>query len=127
MLFDVVVAHRDGWVTVAVIGELDLATAPRLRTAVLQAVAEADTRSGEGPRLILDMGSVDFIDSTGLGVVLGAVRRVRAGNGTIRLVVQAPAVLRAFELTGLDQVLPIVASLDEALVPVGAGGEPTDG
>lgn len=112
MLFDVVVTSRNGWVTVAVIGELDLASAPRVRTEVAAVVADG------GTRLVLDLGGVAFIDSTGLGVVLGAVRRVRGAGGTIRLVVRESAVLRVFELTGLDQVLPILSSVEEAVAPV---------
>lgn len=114
VLFDVMVSRRNGWVTVAVIGELDLASAPRVRTAVAAAVADG------GTRLVLDLGGVDFIDSTGLGVVLGAVRRVRSAGGSIRLVVREPAVLKVFELTGLDQVLPILPSVDEAVAPASA-------
>jgi len=110
VLFDVVVGHRERWTTVAVIGELDLATAPRVRAAVVQVLADG------ADRLVLDLGGVDFIDSTGLGVVLGAVRRMRATGGTIRLVVHEPAVLRVFELTGLDRVLPIAASVDDAIL-----------
>ena len=119
MLFDVVVGQQERWATVAVIGEMDLATSPRVRTAVQQVLATG-ARS-----LVLDLGAVDFIDSTGLGVVLGAVRRVRAADGEIQLVVRQPATLRTFQLTGLDQVLPIVSSIDDALAATVPGS--TDG
>ena len=127
MLFEVLVDQRERWATVAVTGEMDLATAPQVRQAVIQAIAEGNrlTARGDdpglepGPRVLLDLSGVDFIDSSGLGVVLGAVRRVRGTGGTIRLVVTEPQVRRAFELTGLDQVLSIAATVAEAMAPPG--------
>ncbi len=96
------------------IGELDLAAAPRVRQAVLQ-VVNAAAEPTRGPRVILDLGSVDFIDSSGLGIVLGAVKRVRAADGQVRVVAGGPQVREVFAVTELDQILPLASSVDEVL------------
>jgi anti-sigma B factor antagonist len=110
-LFDLQVHQHEGWVVLAVVGEIDLATAPRVRQAVIDALATA----GSSPSVVLDLGSVDFIDSSGLGVVLGALKRVRSADGRLRVIVREPQVRRVFELTDLDRILALASSLDEAL------------
>lgn len=89
----------------SVSGELDAAGAPELRQAVLEVL-------GEGcRRLLLDLSEVDFIDSFGLGVLIGALKRVRTLNGELRLVVTERRVRRVLELCDLDRVFDIRASL----------------
>ncbi len=125
MLFDLQVHPRAGWTVVSVIGELDLAAAPRVRQAMLQVVTggpgSRDTPE-RGPRVILDLGAVDFIDSSGLGIVLGAVKRVRAAGGTLRVVIKEPQVRQVFALTKLDQILLLAASVDDAVTAPTAPG-----
>lgn len=106
MLFDVGVSEREGWTVVAVVGELDVATAPRLRQEVQRVVG---TRSGSaaGPAIVLDLSGVDFLDSTGLGVIVGALKRVRTQGGDLRLAGAPHRVVRVFEITRLDEVLPM--------------------
>ncbi len=114
MLFDVQVADREGWTVLAVVGEVDLATGPRVRQAVIRALG--DTRSAGGvPRMVIDLSGVDLIDSIGLGVMIGALRRVRAASGELVLVVSDPRVQAVFVATDLDRVFTIRASLDEVL------------
>ena len=93
----------------SVIGELDLAAAPKVRQALVTAV------QGPAPDVVLDLASVDFIDSSGLGIVLGAVKRVKANGGRLRVVVAEPQVRGVFELTELDRILPLAASVSEAI------------
>ena len=113
MLFDVQVTTHAGWSVLAVTGEFDLASVPRVRRAVI------DTLAIGNAYLVLDLTGVDFIDSSGLGVVLGSVRRARAIGGDVRVVVQEPQVRAVFEVTGLDRILELYPSVDEALVGVG--------
>jgi len=86
-------------VTVRVIGDADLASAPRLR-------AELVELHDRGHRFLeLDLSLVDFLDSTSLGVLLGAVRRARQAGGDLTLIAAGPAVVRLITLLRLGPVL----------------------
>jgi anti-sigma B factor antagonist len=61
------------------------------------------------------MERVDFLDSTGLGVLVGGLKRVRAHDGSLRLVCTQERILKIFRITGLTKVFPIHASVDEAV------------
>lgn len=68
-----------------------------------------------GCALIVDLTDVSFIDSTGLGVLVTALKHTREAGGSLDVVVAAPRVLKVLALTGLDVVIPLHATLDEAL------------
>jgi anti-sigma B factor antagonist len=90
-------------------GEIDLATAPVL----LQHVVEpAEPLAG---RVVVDLSDVSFLDSTGLGALITIDEKVRAQGGVMVLVVQAPNVLKVFDITGLTASFSIFPSLAEAL------------
>lgn len=99
----------------SVAGELDVVGAPDLRQHVMAAV-----RTGTH-RLVLDLTGVDFIDSFGLGVLIGALKRVRLLDGDLRLVVPEPRVRRVFEVCDLDRVFTLHASLEEAVAADATG------
>lgn len=109
MQADVEVYTRGAALVVAVRGEMDLAAVPRLRPEIVHALASPPAVT------VLDLGLVDFIDSAGLGVVLGVLRRVRQAAGELRVAVAEPQVRAVFELTGLDGVVALHASVDAAL------------
>lgn len=109
MLFDIKVTVHDGWSVVAVTGELDVATAPKLRGQIVEIA------TGGGINIVLDLSRVEFIDSTGLGVIVGSLKRVRGLGGDLRLAGAEPGVQRVFEMTGLDRVMPLWGSVDEAV------------
>ncbi|WP_312719736.1 STAS domain-containing protein [Mobilicoccus sp.] len=90
-------------------GDLDLVSAPVLRTSL-----ESLFRDGR-IRLILDLRGVPFVDSTGLGVLVGALRAVKPHGGDIRIVCTAERVLRVFSITGLDQVFEVFDSPQSAV------------
>lgn len=106
------VGERDGWAVVRVSGEVDMTTAPRLREVVIGVV------TGGQPQVIVDLEAVDFLDSTGLGVLVGLLKRTRSQGGDLRLVSTRSALRKVLELTGLEQALPLAATVDAAL---GAG------
>ena len=64
--------------------------------------------------MVIDLDGVDFLDSTGLGVLVGGLKRVRSYDGDLTLVCTSPRILKVFELTRLTQVFKISASVDEA-------------
>ena len=89
--------------------EIDIANAALLQ----EVLAEA---AGPGPVLVVvDMSRTRFCDSAGLNALVAANRRVRAEGGEMRLVVTSESVTRIVELTGVNRVVPIYASLEDAL------------
>jgi anti-sigma B factor antagonist len=73
-------------------------------------------------RIAIDLSGVEFMDSTGLGVLIGALKRVRESGGSLVLGGIRPAVSRVFEITGLDRIFTIHESLTEIGVASGGGG-----
>ena len=90
-------------------GEIDVYTAPRLREQLVDLVADGKYH------LVVDMERVDFLDSTGLGVLVGGLKRVRAHDGSLRLVCTQERILKIFRITGLAKVFVIHDSADGAL------------
>jgi anti-sigma B factor antagonist len=97
--------------------EVDITNAGGLRVALLQAASDGHKR------LVVDLTRTRFCDSAALHVLVTAHRRARDEDRALLLAVSGAAILRIFALTGLDQVIPCVASLDEAIGPA-ADGEP---
>ena len=89
-------------------GSLDIATSPTVRASLLEASARGDHR------LIVDLTNVDFLDSTGLGVLVGGLKRVRAHDGSLELVCTQERILKIFRITGLTKVFGIYSSVEEA-------------
>ena len=94
-------------------GELDAHDAERLRELFADTVAKLSGMSE--PRLVLDLTTLEFLDSTVLGTMIGALRRVREAGGDLALVLPATSARRIFEITGLDRALDIRASRADAL------------
>ncbi len=108
---DLSVESRDQgtWAVIDVDGEVDMFTAPKLREALIQSIEQGHER------LVVDLGDVSFMDSTGLGVLIGALRRIRERSGEMSLVCSSRPVLRVLEVTGLHNVFTIHESLEGAL------------
>lgn len=106
----VVSSHDDAGTTVVEVGgEVDVYSAAQLRDALDRFIGAGTTH------FVLDLTGVGFLDSTGLGVLVGRLRRVRLQQGSIHVVCSVPKILRVFSITGLDQVFPIHAHRDDAL------------
>ena len=106
------VSEIAGWTVVSVYGELDVATSPDLRERLIRLVGEGRVQ------LVLDLDGVDFLDSTGLGTVVSALKRVRTHGGDLRLVCTEARITRLFQITGLDKAVPLLPTIDAAV----AGG-----
>ncbi len=95
-----------------------MATAPRFRQR-LRAVIDTGAH-----HVVIDLSEVDFIDSTGLGVLLGAVKRVRGEGGDIRLVTTGTRLTGLIEITRLDRMLDVFDTVAAAVADPGDAGEP---
>lgn len=93
-------------------GEVDVYTAPTLREHILTAIGEGAST------VVVDLSKVAFMDSTGLGVMVGALKRLRQSEGRLVVVCDSEPVLKIFSVTGLTDVFGVVASMDE--VPDGS-------
>jgi len=89
-------------------GEVDVYTAPKLRERI------AELLEGGVGAVVVDLGRVDFMDSTGLGVLVGAWRKSRASGTSFGVVCGKESLLKIFRITALDQVLPLYPSIDAA-------------
>ncbi|OKI20755.1 anti-anti-sigma factor [Nocardiopsis sp. TSRI0078] len=99
-------------------GEVDLYTAPQLRSELVGAL------DGGARRLLVDMSRVEFCDSTGISVLLSAMKRSRHKGGDLEIVAPMPAVTKVLEVTGLDEVFVIHPDLDASPVAAGTGTAP---
>lgn len=95
-------------VVVAVRGQIDFYTAHNLRDLLTGFVDAGELH------LIVDLEGVEFLDSTGLGVLVGALKRVRASDGSLQLVCSEERLLKIFRITGLDKVFLIHPSVEAA-------------
>ena len=101
--------EQDGWIVLTVSGEIDIATAPSLRERLHSLLAD------EKHRLIIDLDDVGFLDSTALGVLVGALKRARMDDGEVRIACAQPRVLKVFEITRLDSAFDLFDSVEEAV------------
>lgn len=93
---------------VALAGEVDLYTAPELKAELAHLIEVGASR------VVVDLSSTTYIDSTTLGVLLGALKRLRPNGGELVLVCPERNIRKVFEITSLDRVFPIYDSTDEA-------------
>src|SRR3712207_2385604 len=111
MTMNLVIERQDeGDVAVlALRGELDVESGPKLREALLEAIGQ------DGRRVVVDLEGVDFIDSAGLGVLVGGLKRARSNDGDLVLVATGRNILKVFEITGLTRVFELHAAREAAL------------
>ena len=105
------IQHRveDEVLIVAVRGELDLYTAPDLRSLLLGAIN--DGRSA----VVLDLRETTFLDSTALGVIIAAMKALRIRSGRLVLVNDRTSITKTLAITGLDHLLAVESSLEDAV------------
>ena len=108
MTLTIDVEREDRTTLLVLRGDLDIGTAPQLRDALVEVI-------GDGSRIVIDMEALDFLDSAGLGILVGGLKRARTHGGELELVCSSHAVLKPIEITGLDRVFTIHRGRDERL------------
>lgn len=103
------VSEENGFTVLAVRGEVDVYTAPRLREKLVELVTQGKHQ------IVVDLEGVEFLDSTGLGVLVGGLKRVRSHEGDLALVCTQHRILKVFEITGLTKVFSIHDSVEDAV------------
>ena len=100
---------KDGIEVVDVGGEIDIYTAPRLRELLI------DLAGKNSYQLVVNLEKVEFPGSTGLGVLVGGLKRVRSHDGSLDLVCTRERILKIFKITGLTKVFGIYQTVDQAI------------
>lgn len=101
--------HEGDVSVVSARGEVDVFTAPDLDTELDALIAAG------GARLVVDLSDVAFLDSTGLGVLVKALKHAREAGGWLHLVVTSDRIRKIFEITGLDASIPIFDTAQDAI------------
>ncbi len=101
---------------VRVSGDLDMATAPTFRRETVAAIAAGATD------VVVDLSPTDHIDSVGVGLLLGVLKRVRTHGGSVRVVCDEDRIRRVLELTELTTIVPVVDRLGDAFVDTAPEG-----
>jgi anti-sigma B factor antagonist len=109
----ITVRSERGAVIAAVTGEIDISTVAPLRERLYEL-------ADNGVTLIVDLNRVTFIDSAGLGALVGAARRAAAHGGTLHAVCARPQTRKLLWLTGVDRRIPLTATVDGALMLMAA-------
>lgn len=94
------------------VGELDAYTVSTFRDALSGLATQ--------PRLVIDLSDVPFMDSAGLGALIGGIRRAREHGGEVAVACSRPTLTRLLHTTGFDRIVPVTETLDEAVSAVGA-------
>ena len=100
---------RENVAIVSLTGEVDVYTSPRLKQEIVDLLNQGLTR------IVVDTTKVEYLDSTGLGVLIGGLKRARERDGDLRLICDSPRILRIFEITGLTKIFDIYRTEAEAL------------
>ncbi len=100
---------RGAWTVVNVAGELDVYTAGRLKEEIIGLANQGRCH------IAVDLARVDFMDSTGLGVLITGLKRIREQEGVLVLISPRDQIRRLLTITGLDKVLPVHESVDKAM------------
>jgi len=105
-LLDISTEQADGYTICRPVGELDAFTVSQFR----QSLAEL----ANNPRLLIDMSGVPFVDSAGLGALIGGIRRARELGGEVAVACNRPTLTRLLRTTGFDRIVTVAETVDEA-------------
>lgn len=109
----------EGYTICRPVGELDAFTVSQFR----QALAEM----ASSKRLLIDMSGVPFVDSAGLGALIGGIRRARELGGDVAVSCNRPSLVRLLRTTGFDRIVTVTETVDEAIAALDARSSESDG
>jgi anti-sigma B factor antagonist len=96
----------DGYTICRPVGELDAYTVGQFREALGELASK--------PKLLIDMSEVPFVDSAGLGALIGGIRRAREAGGDVAVCCNRPTLTRLLHTTGFDRIVTVTETVDEA-------------
>lgn len=105
-MLDIQLEKGDGYVVCRPVGELDAFTVSQFR----QALAEL----ASNPRILIDMSGVPFLDSAGLGALIGGIRRARELGGDVAVACNRPTLTRLLHTTGFDRIVTVADTVEAA-------------
>jgi len=106
-VLDIEVEQATGYTLCRPKGELDAYTVGQFREALVELAAK--------PRLLIDLSDVPFMDSAGLGALIGGIRRAREAEGDVSVACSRPTLTRLLHTTGFDRIVPVTETLDAAV------------
>jgi anti-sigma B factor antagonist len=115
-LLEIHVEPASDYVVCRPVGELDAYTVGQFRNKLAELAAS--------PRLLIDLSAVPFMDSAGLGALIGGIRRAREAGGDVAVACSRPTLTRLLHTTGFDRIVPVTETLEaaaEALLVAGEG------
>ena len=110
-MLDITVEHNEGYVLCRLSGELDAYTVAQFR--------EALTELADKQFILVDLSHVPFMDSAGLGALIGGIRRARENNGDVAVACDRPSLIRLLHTTGFDRIVPVRETVEEAVLALG--------
>ena len=116
-MLDIQVEQTDSYTLCRPVGELDAFTVSQFR----QALAELAST----PRLLIDMSAVPFLDSAGLGALIGGIRRARELGGDVAVACNRPTLTRLLRTTGFDHIVTVAETVEEAAAAFEQPTQPT--
>ncbi len=111
-MLEIEVAESTGYTLCRPIGELDAYTVTSFREALGELAQHA--------RVVIDLSEVPFMDSAGLGALIGGIRRAREHGGEVAVACSRPTLTRLLHTTGFDRIVPVTETLDAAVDALGA-------
>jgi len=112
-VLDIQLDQAEAYTICRPVGELDAFTVSKFR----QALAELAST----PRLLIDMSGVPFVDSAGLGALIGGIRRARELGGDVAVCCNRPTLTRLLRTTGFDRIVTVTETLEEAATALSTG------
>ena len=100
-------AKAGDFMVISLEGEVDVYSASMLREEIINQVDAGEYN------IVINLGKVAFLDSTGLGVLVGGLKRVKTHDGQLGIICNQEKILRIFRITGMDKIFPIYSGVEE--------------